>query len=534
MSATNGNGEALRAGGYCRTSGEGQRDNTSIPTQKDGVTAFCKANGLQLVRLYVDECKSGAKVEGRDDFKQMLADAANGQLDIIVPFDATRFARDGVDVVTTAKFLKATYGIPTVDSKGQFDNRDHRNALRNFVHAGVSEHERLTIMERMLKGRIAKAREGLPWDGNLPVGRTYHKTCGCTARKCKCKGEWFITDQGRAIAELLTRYADGEPLRTLRGEYGYKDEAHIIRHIREGQLAAVPFVVTFNSPEIGILNERVEVPTVPPVIGRDLYERVLGRMAKNRNYARAGTDRRYPLSGFLLCGGCSYALQGNTSKGNTYYRHHRRSGDGCGWTCVRGDRIEGPVLDFLYGWFTDKPAFEMAVKLALPSATDREDKLGQVARAEADLKATEREIANLVDAIARGADPELLVDKQKGLKAQRDSLRQRLGIVEAELAQLPDPDTIRVEAATLREQLAQEHTGKDWRNEEPESLERFLEFLFGVDPRRDGTGVYLHRSGDTLSVTIRARLTFRLGHASCHHMAALILPEVGTENRIPT
>src|SRR5262245_45453168 len=130
------NGMPLRAGGYCRTSGEGQRDNTSIPTQKEAIEAFCKAMGGILVHIYVDECKSGAKTDGRDEFKRMLTDAANGELDVIVPFDATRFARDGVDIVSTAKFLKATYGIHTVDSKGQFDNRDHRNALRNFVSAG--------------------------------------------------------------------------------------------------------------------------------------------------------------------------------------------------------------------------------------------------------------------------------------------------------------------------------------------------------------------------------------------------------------
>jgi hypothetical protein len=167
------------------------------------------------------------------------------------------------------------------------------------------------------------------------------------------------------------------------------------------------------------------------------------------------------------------------------------------------------VLDYLYGWFTDQPAFDMAVKLALPSATDREDKLGQLSRAEADLKATEKEIARLVDAISKGVDPSLLIGKQAELKATRDDLRQRFGIVQAEVASLPDPDAIQAEATTLRRVLAQQHTGKDWRKESPESLERFLEFLFGTDPKRDGLGIYLHRSGDALTATIRARLYLR-------------------------
>src|SRR5262249_20404122 len=112
----------LRAGGYCRTSGESQRDNTSIPNQKDAVTAFCRSQGWRLVRCYVDEAKSGSKIAGRDAFQVMLRDAAEGRLDVIVPYDTTRFARDGVDVVDTAKKLKTRYGVYTVDAKNQFDN----------------------------------------------------------------------------------------------------------------------------------------------------------------------------------------------------------------------------------------------------------------------------------------------------------------------------------------------------------------------------------------------------------------------------
>jgi site-specific DNA recombinase len=507
---TNGDGQAMRAAGYSRTSGEGQRDNTSIPRQKEDIEAMCRTEGWTLVRHYEDECKSGAKVEGRDSFKRMLADAARGGFDLIVFYDASRLGRDGVDILSTAKFLKGNFGIHSVDTKRQFDSRDRRKVLTNFVHAGVAEDERLRIMERMLGARVARAKAGLPWAGNPPVGRAYRKTCGCT-KDCRCgKGEWYVTEQGKRIAELLTRYANGELLRNLHKEYGYLREEHVIRHIREGQLSAAPFVVTFNSPEVGIDDERVEVPSVPPVITADLYERVRERMAKNRKCN--DHNHRYPLTSFLHCGNCGRTLFGSTVKGNTYYRHHPKSGSGgheCGWTMVRGDRIEGPVLDYLYGWFTDQPAFDMAVKLALPSAEDREDKLGQLSRAEADLKATEREIANLVEAIAKGVDPSLLVDKQAELKASRDSLRQRLGIVQGELASLPDPSAIQAEAATLRKQLERRHTGKDWRNETPESLERFLEFLFGTSPKRDELGIYIHRNGDALTTTIRARLYLR-------------------------
>ena len=81
--------------------------------------------------------------------------------------------------------------------------------------------------------------------------------------------------------------------------------------IREGQLAAQPYVVTFNIPEIGINNERVEVTAIPPVISDDLYERVKERIAKNRK--NRVQHHTYTLRGYLFCASCGYALQGSTT-----------------------------------------------------------------------------------------------------------------------------------------------------------------------------------------------------------------------------
>jgi len=46
---------ALRAAGYCRTSGEGQRDNTSLPRQRESIESLCKQNGWAVAHLYIDE-----------------------------------------------------------------------------------------------------------------------------------------------------------------------------------------------------------------------------------------------------------------------------------------------------------------------------------------------------------------------------------------------------------------------------------------------------------------------------------------------
>src|SRR5437762_1279602 len=77
-----------------------------IPTQKAEIERFIAANGWELVGWYVDECKSGSRIEGRDEFKRALADAALDVYDVLVPYDTTRHGRSGIDIMTTAQMLK--------------------------------------------------------------------------------------------------------------------------------------------------------------------------------------------------------------------------------------------------------------------------------------------------------------------------------------------------------------------------------------------------------------------------------------------
>ena len=138
----------LRAAGYCRTSSESQRDNSSIPIQKAAIERFVSLNDWTFVRFYVDESKTGSKIAGRHEYQRMMRDAANGQFDLIVPFDTSRFGRDGIDILTSARTLKQDFGVHVVDTKSNLDTRDIRRTLTNFVHAGVSEQERIQILDR--------------------------------------------------------------------------------------------------------------------------------------------------------------------------------------------------------------------------------------------------------------------------------------------------------------------------------------------------------------------------------------------------
>lgn len=487
----------LRAVGYSRTSGEGQRDNTSIPRQRKAIEKFSLFNEWKFLDHYVDESISGKTIEKRDAFKQMMKDAANGKFDIIVVYDITRFARDAADIIGESRFLKSNFGIHVIDTKG-YDTRDHRNILMNFVKAGVSEAEKLTIMERVIGGRISNAENGLPWTGSYPVGRGFE-----WADKKKTSGKWFINEKGERLQKVLERYVQGEPLTTLAREFGFAGPQTINAAVRNGQLSSI-YKAPIVCEELGI-DKQIPVPAIPQIITPELERRVRERAAHNR-VCNKSEKRKYLLTGFIRCTECDMALTGQLN-GYKYYRHYR-PGTECSYRGVRIDIIDDAVLDYLYSFFLDEPLYTEAIKAALPSADDREALEKDIKQTNRQLAKVKKSIANLVNAIAGGADVGLLLDKENELKSEKQILETRLDELNQTLANMPDPEHIQQEAMMLRLRLVQEHQGKDWRKLDYDDIRRFLHFLFSDNPRQNGYGIYISRKDDKWHITFKGCIEF--------------------------
>ena len=60
----------------------------------------------EFVKVYTDEGISGTNTKRREGFKEMIADALDGQIDLIVTKSVSRFARNTVDSLVTIRKLK--------------------------------------------------------------------------------------------------------------------------------------------------------------------------------------------------------------------------------------------------------------------------------------------------------------------------------------------------------------------------------------------------------------------------------------------
>jgi site-specific DNA recombinase len=497
----------LRAAGYCRTSGEGQRDNTSIPIQNQRIEHFVQRQGWNFVGHYVDECKSGGKIAGREDFQRMMKDAANDKFDIIVPYDASRFARDGCDIIHNAKFLRNTYDVYVVDTRNTFDNLTKGNVIQNFVHAGLTEHERLSILARTISGRIERARAGLPWTGSYPVGRSF-----VWKDKKHKQGYWTINDRGRKLKEALERYDKGESLTDLAREFGLPGPQTITGAIRNGQLSGI-YQLTISSDERDLdvdgLNEPIAIPKIPEIISPQLEKRVRERLHHNRSFTKRQVGK-YLLSGFTYCGHCGYSLTGQT-EGQSGYRYYRHVRCRCSYRGVRADMIEKAALDYLYSFFLDEPAYNEAVKAALPSDQDRKAAEKDLQRIENQIRAVDRQIQNLVKAVAKGADVSLLVSEQDRLKAEKQGLETRQDDLQETLDNMPDPAAVKQESRAWRTYLKWQIQNRNWRSIPYKAVQEYLHFLFSENPRKNGFGIFVSKQDDSWHITFQGR--FRPAHA---------------------
>jgi len=83
-----------KVAGYARVSTDQEEQLTSYEAQLRYYTEFIKSHdNWEFVNVYADEGISGTSTAHRAGFKQMIEDALNGKIDLIVTKSVSRFAR---------------------------------------------------------------------------------------------------------------------------------------------------------------------------------------------------------------------------------------------------------------------------------------------------------------------------------------------------------------------------------------------------------------------------------------------------------
>ena len=97
----------LRVCAYARVSSDFEEKKTSYNSQIIHYENIIKSNpNWQFVKVYADEGISGTQTKNRDQFNQMIQDALNGLIDMIIVKSISRFTRNMVDVLNFIRLLR--------------------------------------------------------------------------------------------------------------------------------------------------------------------------------------------------------------------------------------------------------------------------------------------------------------------------------------------------------------------------------------------------------------------------------------------
>ena len=114
---------AFRAAQYVRMSTEHQQYSTN--NQADKIREYADKRGIEIVRTYADDGKSGLSIEGRAALQKLLADVEAGTADfnLILVYDISRWGRfQDADESAYYEYICKRAGIDIAYCAEQFEN----------------------------------------------------------------------------------------------------------------------------------------------------------------------------------------------------------------------------------------------------------------------------------------------------------------------------------------------------------------------------------------------------------------------------
>ena len=155
-----------RTAGYARVSTDSDEQFTSYEAQIDYYTKFIQArDDWEFVGVYTDEGISATNTKHRDGFNQMVQDALDGKIDLIVTKSVSRFARNTVDSLTTVRKLKE-HGTEIYFEKENIFTFDSKGELLITIMSSLAQEESRSISENVTWGqrkRFADGKVSMPY-----------------------------------------------------------------------------------------------------------------------------------------------------------------------------------------------------------------------------------------------------------------------------------------------------------------------------------------------------------------------------------
>ena len=471
----------IKVSGYVRVSSKDQVSGESLSTQRKSITDFAKNHNYILTEIYADEGISGGSVKDRIALLKCLNDGMNGKFNMIVIHRLSRFGRNARELLNNYQTLKEA-GIQLHSISEGIDFSSKYGEFMLTMLAAVAQLERDIIREQMMENRIARGKKGIPTSGQLPFARRYDKKTG----------EWSLDENAvKKIQQAADEFLAGGSLYDIAARAG----------MRYNHLLAILKTKCGDKFTVQFQGESLLTYEIPRILDDDTIQKIDERLKFNRRNNRTDAYGKYLLSGFLRCEKCGCLLSGQTqSKANQYYTHCPTGQyNNCKtFASVVLKPLERAIFETIFENIVDVPSFEKAIAESMPDEKMIKELELKIKNSEKELKRISRELDKLVESVLKGTlTAETIKKKEQNLLQAKNSFNDILQTDKNQLRLLPDVNTIKQEADTIRRQLLEKFSGKERLQEMSFDDKRaLLYWLFdGKDQKGTPYGIYINKTG---------------------------------------
>jgi site-specific DNA recombinase len=322
----------MRACIYARFSSANQHQE-SIEAQVTACKAYCKRKGYKVVKIYVDEAKTGKEHTLRYSYNDMLEDAKNHAFEVVIFHKIDRNARNEIDYYSDFKREMIKYGI-TYEYAAQPIDSSAEGQFMEAVMVGQAAYYSRNLSKEVKVKMKEYAKKSQFLGGVPPLGY-------------KIVNKHYVIDETEAptIRLIFKMYANGYGYNKIINELNtYGKKTKLGRPFAKNSLHDIlcnpKYCGTFTynkviKTAIGSRNTHLKSPEVvvnynaiPAIIPQADFDYVQEIMAKHKRCKGTHVTRRnYLLSGLITCGLCGRAYSAKTSiVGKNSYSFYACSG----------------------------------------------------------------------------------------------------------------------------------------------------------------------------------------------------------------
>ena len=333
---------------YCRVSTDNDDQANSFESQQRYFRQYIERNpDWELYAIFADEGISGTNTKKRKEFNRMIACAKNGDFDLIITKEISRFARNILDSIFYTRDLKK-HGVGVIFLNDNINTLDGDAELRLAIMSSIAQEESRKTSERVKWGQKRQMEQGVVFgrsmlgydvkDGKMYINEDGAKIVRLIFRKFvdEGKGTHVIARELReeGISPMRVKeWSNTVILRVIRNEKYCGDLVQkktytpdFLSHEKKVNLGQEEFVILKDHHE--------------PIISRELFDKA-NRILDAKSLSQEGKAKhsnRYPFSGKIKCGRCgaSYVARYKTRKDGSQYK---------AWRCFEGAKHGSPHID---------------------------------------------------------------------------------------------------------------------------------------------------------------------------------------------